>query len=373
MAGISDNLYHIIFIISIFAISLIIYGVPDFGYITLFLLVVILIFVSSSLFVFIKFRRLGKDIFSKILEYSYILGFSILATLIFALIFPYIVFHGYSLSIYAVQYIYLLPVFLVFLCSLQTIPSVLRRTEINYRKVLLKSLAISLVISIIISIAMVFLMGDLYDGGIVKSKATYGCLIGPNKYENITACCGQRANECPSLSDYNSSLYDSNLTIFNEIKEYQEEFLANLTRERNYLYSLGSGPFFCLKEDCVGISANYSFNGIRGLTNSYILYAFLSDANKELAVINSGEYLRNYSSLDEYASALKKEADNISIEKYAEINIPDYIPVDYAPGMTVTYTPGLIMLSSYGYRPEYVKGGFLGHAFLFQIPSFDKH
>ena len=109
----NDKIFPPIFVITLILISVL---VGDF--ITTFFVTLISIVVISFVYSVIKIKSFGKDLINKLKESSYILSFSFLTTLIFAIILPYFLFHNSFVNVFIIQYVYLLPILLIFFASL---------------------------------------------------------------------------------------------------------------------------------------------------------------------------------------------------------------------------------------------------------------
>ena len=292
----NDKIFPPIFVITLILISVL---VGDF--ITTFFVTLISIVVISFVYSVIKIKSFGKDLINKLKESSYILSFSFLTTLIFAIILPYFLFHNSFVNVFIIQYVYLLPILLIFFASLKLYSILINKIQLNYKHLFKLSFSISLIISVLISLFLI---------------------IGSNYiYIHRTQIYNQGFDE--SISELNmkpAELYKADYTIFSEIKTYQNNFIEEANKQKNTFQNLDANKGLCIQTNCAKSIVDKAYHLATVVVNSAVIQGTLKQANDELEYINSAEFKLKFASLDEYKTYLKNKID---ASKFAIVPISD--------------------------------------------------
>jgi hypothetical protein len=261
-------------------VSIIIYSVLIFKFHLLSLaLTTIMILVTSTIISLIVKRSFNKDLLIEIKEVLYILTFSLLPTLIFAIILPYMLFRNNFFSIYTIILAYVLPTLFVFFILLHIFDYVIKNKPVRYGYMTLVSLIIAVVITTLFLVATAF-STDYIHGE--KSKVFY---------------------EDYKVLEFESTDY-SDLKIFNEIEEFQNTMLNGAEEENTEFISYDINNNFCYTNNCITNVFDKGFNIVELVIRVVVTNGILEIANEELKHINSEEYLENFTSLEEYESHL---------------------------------------------------------------------
>jgi len=281
-----DKLYLPLYLVSLGIISFLI---GDF-FKTFFLAMVITICLGLVV-ALIEFKKFDIELWKKT---KHILTFSILVTLIFANIWPYIIFHNSFLGIYAVLYLYAVPILLLFFMSFSFFSALLFKHEFHFKHALKVSLIITVIISLILSLTLLIIVNNIHRG---SSNSFY------RSYED-------------QMELLSGRILDDELEIFNEINEYQTSFISDAETqvEKFEEFDLNKGK--CLRVDCFKEVGDKSIFLIHFIINGALLEGTINDANAALEFIESENYTQNYSSVDEYKTALRDEIDSFEFVVY---------------------------------------------------------
>ena len=243
-------------ILPIFIVSLILISVLVGNFISTFVLSLISIAIVAFVYSIIKVRRFDKELTNKIKESSYILSFSFLTTLIFAIILPYVLFHNSFVNTFVIQYIYLFPILFVFFASLYIYSALIRRNPPEYMHILKFSLIIAIIISITISLVLVIGFNYIFD----QRTDIYN--------ENLV----QTISE---LNGKTASLYQPEFEVFNEIKAYQNNFIDEANKQKNDFQNLNDQKGLCIASNCAKIFADEVYHLIIVAVNSAVIHGTL--------------------------------------------------------------------------------------------------
>ncbi|MCX6709661.1 MAG: hypothetical protein NTV63_01760 [Candidatus Woesearchaeota archaeon] len=277
-------------LLPLFIITLIIISALIGNFIHTFFLSLILILAISFVYSIIIVKSFDRKLINKIKESSYVLSFSFLTALIAAIILPYFLFHNSFLNIFIIQYVYLLPVSLVFFSSLCLYSSIINNIQPNLKRILTASLIISLISSVIISLLLV---------------------IGSNYiYNQRTQMYNQQfKNSVTELNAATARLYTANYIVFEEIKTYQNNFIESANKQKNTFQNFDANKGFCISTNCAKPVVDQIIQSVYIIVNSEIIKTTLKQANNESMYIRSEEFKKNFTSLDEYKTYLKNKID----------------------------------------------------------------
>jgi hypothetical protein len=222
-------------------------------------------------------------------ETSYVLSFSIFTTMVFSIILPYILFHNSFINIFVIQYIYVLPILLIFFASLYIFNYLIKKEKIQYKHLIKSSIIISIILSVVISIGLVSFSNYLYN----ERTEIYNW--GYDK-------------EISEFNEKTQNLYSENLPIINEIKTYQDDFLANANQEKLAFQTFDKK--LCFTNGCAKNVVDKAYHLITVVVNSVIIQSNLEEANKELALINEEKFKPNFNTLEDYSEKLKEGIDS---------------------------------------------------------------
>ena len=189
-----DKILFPLFILSIILVAVLIGNI-----FTSILLILITILIITFIYSIIRVKSFNQNLIVKIKETSYVLSFSIFTTMIFSIILPYLLFHNSFINIFIIQYIYVLPILLIFFATLYVFNYLTKSEEIQYKHLIKSSVIISIILSIVISIGLVSFSNYLYNERTEIYNEGYDKAI----FE---------------LNQKTQDLYSENLPLFNEIK-----------------------------------------------------------------------------------------------------------------------------------------------------------
>ena len=277
-------------LLPLFIITLIIISVLIGNFIHTFFLSFILTLVISFVYSIIIVKSFDRKLINKIKESSYVLSFSFLTALIAAIILPHILFHNSFLNIFIIQYVYLLPVLLVFFASLYLYSSIINKTQPNLKRILTASLIISLISSVIISLLLVIGSNYIYN----QKTQIYN---------------QQFKTSITGLNAATAKAYTANYTVFEEIKTYQNNFIESANKQKNTFQNFDANKGFCISTNCAKTAVDQIIQSLYLMVNSAVINTTLKQANNESMYIRSEEFKKNFISLDEYKIYLKNKID----------------------------------------------------------------
>ncbi|MBI2675647.1 MAG: hypothetical protein HYX24_04270 [Candidatus Aenigmarchaeota archaeon] len=278
-------------LLPLFLLSLVLISVIVGNFFSTFFTTLISVFVLSLIYSAIKIRALNHDLFMKFKETCYILAFSLLTTLIFAVVFPFIIFHDSFSSIYVINFIYGLPVVFVFFFCLYFFGSLLKEEWIEYGYFARNSLLLSVILAVISFILAVWVMNYIFESQTSMFYETYGHIA--KQQEETT------------------NLYHEG-QVFVEINEYHDNFLeeAKMQMERTEAFESERGA--CVLKECEKVVIDNIYNSIVFAVTSHSIETSLGIANNETAYIESELFKENFTSLEEYLGFLKENVEYLS-------------------------------------------------------------
>jgi|TARA_B100002003_G_C14023167_1_gene493351 hypothetical protein len=121
--------------------------------------------------------------------------------------------------------------------------------------------------------------------------------------------------EISEFNEKTQDLYSKNLPIFNEIKTYQDDFLADANQEKSAFQTFDKK--LCLTNDCAKNVVDKAYHLITIVVNSMIIQSNLEKANEELVLINEEKFKPDFNTLDDYSKILKEkvESSEFTIQK----------------------------------------------------------
>ncbi len=255
-------------------------------------LLVVLPLLYQLLMVFLSRRKAIINI----RESTYSLTFSLLNALIAAIVLPYLIFNNSLTSIYVVQYLYVFPVILIFFVSLCFFSSLMLNTELSFKKILYKPLALSLIISVLLTAILIVSFNNLYDDSLSNYNEEFVNTLDELNYV---------------------ALYGDGIEVFNDINNYTALFVIRITRLHTVVNANSARVgVYCSPLQCLKLIKDINYFIIDMAFNSFIIKEVSKEANDVLEYINSGEYKKNFSSLDEYEFYLKNKLSESGIDGF---------------------------------------------------------
>ncbi len=300
-----DNLLLPLFILSLLIISILIGKFFSTIVITFFSIVIVS--AIASIFVIKKFDR---KFVLEIKKISYILSFSLLITLIFAIVLPYLLFQNSFLNIYVIQYIYVLPLLFVFIASLHIFDYLLNKKPIRYQHLIVVSLVISVIISLVLSIVVI---------------------IGTNNLYNERTEIYKEGADFSELEEQTVGKYHAGLVIFDEIKANRDNLVTSATDQWTSFAEIDSNKGLCIQTNCARIIVDKSYHLITYVVHSAVIDGTLDKANEELEFLNTEGYTQNFTSLEEYETFLRSAIDSsgYTLSDVSEQDVLDIIESDF--------------------------------------------
>ena len=120
-------------LLPLFLFSIILIAILMGSVFSTILLILITILIIAFIYSTIKIKSFNQNLIIKIKETSYVISFSIFTTMIFSIILPYLLFHNSFINIFVIQYIYVLPILLIFFVSLYVFNYLIKKEEIQYK------------------------------------------------------------------------------------------------------------------------------------------------------------------------------------------------------------------------------------------------
>jgi hypothetical protein len=283
-------------LLPLFLFSIILIAILMGSVFSTILLILITILIIAFIYSTIKIKSFNQNLIIKIKETSYVISFSIFTTMIFSIILPYLLFHNSFINIFVIQYIYILPLLLIFFSSLYVFNYLIKKEEIQYKHLIKSSVIISVILSIVISIMLISFSNYLYN----ERTEIYN-----DGYDK----------EISEFNEKTQDLYSKNLPIFNEIKTYQDDFLADANQEKSAFQTFDKK--LCLTNDCAKNVVDKAYHLITIVVNSMIIQSNLEKANEELVLINEEKFKPDFNTLDDYSKILKEkvESSEFTIQK----------------------------------------------------------
>jgi hypothetical protein len=284
-----------------FTITSILISILIGNFIATFFLFLISIVLISFIYSMIHVKSFNKELLIKMKETCYVLSFSFLSALIVAIILPYILFHNSFVNIFVIQYLYLLPILLVFFALLCLYSDIINNAKIDYKKIIRSSLIISCIVSVILTISLIIGINYIYNQNTQRYDRSFG--------ENVL-----------EVNVKTMELYKANYTIFTEIKEYQEKFINETKEQNDLLQKKDANKGLCVQTKCIKNALDKQYHILTSVLNSMIIQGTLKQADKELEYFNSSEFKQNFTSLEEYKVYLK---NNINASNFTITSISD--------------------------------------------------
>jgi len=178
---------------------------------------------------------------------------------------------------------------LIFFATLYVFNYLTKSEEIQYKHLIKSSVIISIILSIVISIGLVSFSNYLYNERTEIYNEGYDKAI----FE---------------LNQKTQDLYSENLPLFNEIKTYQDDFLANADQEKSAFQTFDKK--LCLTNGCAKNVVDKAYHLITIVVNSMIIQTNLEKANEELTLINEEKFKPDFNTLEDYSKVLKEKIDS---------------------------------------------------------------
>ena len=279
-----DKILLPLFFLSIILIAVLIRNI----FLTI-LLILIPILIISSVYSIIKTKSFNLNSIIKMKETSYVLSFSIFTIMIFSIILPYLLFHISFINIFVIQYIYVLPILLIFFASLYIFNYLIKKEKIQYKHLIKSSIIITIILSVVISIGLISFSNYVYN----ERTEIYNW--GYDK-------------EISEFNEKTQNLYSDNLLIFNEIKTYQDDFLANANQEKLAFQTFDKK--LCFTNECAKNVVDKAYHLITIVVNFMFIQSNIEKANEELTLINEEKFKPEFNTLEDYSKILKEKVDS---------------------------------------------------------------
>jgi len=284
-----DKYFLPAFLVSLIAISLLAGN---------FFVVLGIMFVSfqlvSLVYSIVKHRTINLK---SIKETNYILAFSVLTSLLLAILLPCIIFHEKFVSPYVIQYAYLAPIMLVFFATLHLYSCLVRGTRPDYLHIAKTILVITLILSFLVSAVFIGATNYLYK-------------------QRIDSYASENNRHISRLTNGTIDLQNPDPEIYAELRGYQSELLSEANTENRHFTEEYANRQLCIFKDCAGPMVDNSVYLVKEIVGGLIYENARRAALREYEYILSGDYLANYSSLEQYKASLKKEIDSSNFTPY---------------------------------------------------------
>jgi hypothetical protein len=259
---------------------------------TLFATLIIILF-FSFIDALIHVKSFNKFLLHRTKEISCALSFSILITLVFATVLPYLLFHNSFLNIFVIQYIYVFPILLTFFASFYFFNYLIKAENIQYKHLIKLSFSISIIISLVISIGLVVFSNYVYNERTEDYNTGY-------------------SEEFDYFTEKTPDFYPENLLIFNELKDYSENFLSEADLQRATLNEFDKKG--CVTNACVKNIVNKAYHLVELVVGLMITNSNLEIASDELSFINEKGYEEQFGTLENYSIVLQQRVDALNYE-----------------------------------------------------------
>lgn len=271
----------------------------------------LIIIVAGVWSVFLKGHR-HEFFFDTFIKTVIIITLSVITTTVFMVISPYVLFHNSFLNIYLIQYLYVFPTLCVLFGSSYIYSHLLLKKSINYKYIIEKTLIITLLFSLVLSSVLV--VGNLY------------------LYENRSEMYNDGITGVAELLASNEELYHSELLIYQEIKDFENDFIQTNELQYAEFSAFDQSHGFCFSSNCFSIVVDKSYDLVVDIINSNVIDDSLEIAEEEYEYVSSGNALQDYGSLEDYATYLKDYFSTLNIslnqETLSDFEISSYDELD---------------------------------------------
>jgi hypothetical protein len=276
----------------LFLLSLVLISSQIGKIIPIFFLALITIIIFAFIDALIHIKSFNLFLLHRVKEISFALSFSILATIIFATILPYLLFHNYFLNIFVIQYIYVLPVLIFFFASFYLFGHIIPKYQIDYKQMIKWSLIISIILSIILSVVLVISINIGYETRTNQYNRGYESEV----------------NEFLERTEYSYP----DMPIFNEIKSHRENILSDADQKHLFLWSFNKN--LCITNDCMRNVVDKVHHLVEVVVNFMVFESNFEDADEELKFINENKFVNQFNTLENYSLILQQRVDSLNYE-----------------------------------------------------------
>lgn len=261
-----------------------------------FRLLIIILFISF-VYWFIKIRKINSELWYGVKHCCYVLSISLALTIVFASVLPYLVFQNRFYSWIEIQYLYLTPVFFMFLMSAFLFNKIIRQEKPQF----LHNLKVSLIVTIILSL-IISAVGVGFWVVFQQSRSKwYNTAFDNNMHSIYMHSILDDTKIRPELQIYRE-IYNYRINHINKAYEKKIEFDEKKTS-------------LCIRENCARTVANKALHVLEVFIETMVIKGRLTQADEELDFIYSEDF--NYDSFEEYLELLEK---NITID-YANVDL----------------------------------------------------
>jgi hypothetical protein len=251
----------------------------------------VVIVVFSIIDALIHVKSFNKNLLNRAKDIGSALSFSLLIAIILLIGLPYALFHNSFLNIFAIQYLYIFPVLLVFFASFYIFNHLIQGLNIDYKRLLKFSLIITIVLSLIISTIALISLNITTDSR--DRSHTRSFLEQTDEHKEKT-----------------ESLY-SDYIIFDEIREYEKNILDESNQE--YL-RLINNQRICFSDKCLRNVGEESVNLIKYIISLMTIQDKLKEADSELQMVQNGSYVEIFNTLENYSNYLQDRVDSFNYD-----------------------------------------------------------
>ena len=295
--------YLEIILLIFFVLSLLLSSYLIGNFFSTLIILLVAIAIISVIYGLADIKSFDEDMITRVRHSAYSLSYSILLSLIPAILLPYLLFHSF-LNIYVIQYAYVLPVLIVFFCSVYFFDNYTSQKEFSSSRMFKYGIIISVCLSVFITAGIMILTNTYYHD---KTASFY------TDQDKILL----------QLQDNSQKLPIDTYPIYDDINGYRADFLARSLAERNSFAVFDNSHRFCSTDDCTRMVTATSYDVIEMTVDSASISLSTNQAIKESGYIENNGFQTisdyfNYSffSLDEYSGFLKAVIDSANYSLY---------------------------------------------------------
>ncbi len=278
----------LIFLLSIMSILLcsFLIGNPLSSFFTLSLCAAII----SAIVSLFQIRSFSKAFFIRMLEMVFLISFSLLFSLIFLVFAPFVLFHDFFLNPFVIIFIYVFPAIMIFVFSFCFFYEFISQKPNKIFKLLRVSLTISFIFTITACLAFVAAYSMLYFHYSGVFNAYLSSSTGVSYPKN----------------------YIQDLKIYDDIEEVRNSLLVEY-RSKYFQYKYNTYGNLCFSDKCAQEIYNKIYLNAQIVISSLVTNGNIDTANREYALIQSGEIEKNYSTLENYSEFLSQKISSSPI------------------------------------------------------------
>ncbi len=235
-----------------------------------------------------------KELRAYFMKAASIISLVAASTLVFAVIWSYIVLQDYFLNIFVMQYLYFSPVLIVFFGAFYAYSDFLSKSKIASRLQIERVMILCVGLSLFISVLLV--AGSMYT------------------FEDRADIYYSELEALSVVSDETKAYFHQDIVVFSEL-EMGVNVLTDDVQLRMQGFALEQDHAgWCISSDCLIITMERANYLVSIIVQQVEYSSLLEVAQEELDYLESEEFTLNYESLESYETVLAKQVDDLDFD-----------------------------------------------------------